>query len=166
MLVHSCSVMNFDPSKLPSHPYAFKRPIPCTAGGMTTLVAALSQDSETAQSAVLLLRWLCLEPSLSHAIQAKHLAVLSQMKGLHRLSLMLCPDLSTLSDAALSTAAGELLLTCITCSLLLVHEMSIDLQGSYCYIAHHQCASSIPTAQMPVFVSRLLKLSACCLLIG
>ena len=43
---------------------------------------------------------------------------------------------------------------------------SIDLQGSYCYTAGQQCASSIPTVQVPVFISRLLKLSACCLLIG
>ena len=47
--------------------------------------------------------------TLPEIMRYQHLEMLHQMKGLHRLAAMLCPDLRTLADASLLSAAGMVL---------------------------------------------------------
>ena len=76
---------------------------------MATLVLGLSQEPGTAQSAMLLLHKLCRWSTLPAATLFQQLDMLNQMKGIHRLVLMLSSYLYTLKNTSSPSAAGMLL---------------------------------------------------------
>lgn len=74
---------------------------------MALLVRGLSQEYVFAKNALTMLRWLCKGQDVPASTQATNLTLLCQMKGLHRLSALLCTYLSPGSAGTQLAAMGK-----------------------------------------------------------